>query len=56
MLHFSEFSTVAANCNTETQIEMRDGTVEHFPVCDEAPVLHGAALEVGDGDALVLWY
>ena len=20
-----------ANCNTETQIEMRDGTVEHFP-------------------------
>ena len=22
---------VAANCNTEMQIEMRDGTVEHFP-------------------------
>ena len=31
MVHFSECSTVAANCNTETQIEMRDGTVEHFP-------------------------
>ena len=23
--------TIEANCNTETQIEMRDGTVEHFP-------------------------
>ena len=33
MLHFSECSTVAANCNTETEIEMRDGTVEHFPEC-----------------------
>ena len=31
MVHFSECSTVAANCNTETQIEMRDRTVEHFP-------------------------
>ena len=29
MIHFSECSTVAANCKTETQ--MRDGTVEHFP-------------------------
>ena len=28
----NERSTVAANCNTETKIEMRDdGTVEHFP-------------------------
>ena len=26
-----EWSTVAANCNTEAQNEMRDGTVEHFP-------------------------
>ena len=34
MVHFSERSTVAANCNTETQIEMRDGTVGHFPVVD----------------------
>ena len=25
------FLSVAANYNTETQIEMRDGTVEHFP-------------------------
>ena len=24
MVHFSEYSTLAANCNTETQIEMRD--------------------------------
>ena len=30
-VHFSECSTVAENCNCETQIEMRDGTVEHFP-------------------------
>ena len=27
----TECSTVSANCYTETQIEMRDGTVEHFP-------------------------
>ena len=26
MVHFSERSTVTANCSTETQIEMRDGT------------------------------
>ena len=31
MVHFSECSTAAANCNNETQIEMRGGTVEHFP-------------------------
>ena len=31
MIHFSECSTVAENCNTETQIEMRDGTAERFP-------------------------
>ena len=31
MFYFSERSTVAANCNTEMQIEMRDGTVAHFP-------------------------
>ena len=31
MVHFSECSTVAANCNTETQIEMRDETVKHIP-------------------------
>ena len=31
MVHFSECSTVAANCSTETQMEMRDGTVENFP-------------------------
>ena len=30
-MHFSECSTVAANCSSETQIETRDGTVEHFP-------------------------
>ena len=28
---FSESSTVEANCNTETQIEMGDRTAEHFP-------------------------
>ena len=31
MVHFSECSSVAANCNAETQIEMRDGPVLHFP-------------------------
>ena len=31
MVHFSYCSTVEANCNTETQIKMRDVTVEHFP-------------------------
>ena len=31
MVHFSECSTVAANCNAKTRIEMRDGTVGHFP-------------------------
>ena len=25
------FLSVAVNCNTETQIELRDRTVEHFP-------------------------
>ena len=30
-MYFTECSSVAANYNTETQIEMRDGTVEHFP-------------------------
>ena len=35
MLHFYECPTVGANCNTETQIGMGDGTVEHFPgECD----------------------
>ena len=37
MVHFSEFSTVAANHNTETQIEMRDGTVERFPELEHGP-------------------
>ena len=31
MVHFSECSRVAANYNTETQIEMRGRTIEHFP-------------------------
>ena len=31
MLHFSECSTIAENWNTATQIEMGEGTVEHFP-------------------------
>ena len=30
MVNFTEYSTVAANCYTKTQIEMRDGTVEHL--------------------------
>ena len=30
-LYFSECSTAVSNCNTETQIEMRSRTVEHFP-------------------------
>ena len=29
--HFSESSAVALNCHTETQIQMRDVTVLHFP-------------------------
>ena len=47
MAHFSECSTVAANCNTATQIEMRDRTAELFP--GEALVLH----EDEDGRDLV---
>ena len=39
MVYFSERSTVAANWNTETQIEMTEGTDEHFPVGEDA-VLH----------------
>ena len=36
--HFSRRSTVAANCDTaETQIEMRDGTVEPFPASSRWP-------------------
>ena len=31
MVHYSECSTAAANCNTEMQPDMSDGTVEHFP-------------------------
>ena len=30
-MHICEFSTVAADCYTETRIEMRGGTVERFP-------------------------
>ena len=33
MVHFR--STVAANCNTETQIDMEDWTDEHFPDDDD---------------------
>ena len=50
MVHFSECSTVTANCNTEEQIEMRDGTVEHFPALlqlDPPPVVE-RRLHVGD--------
>ena len=42
MVHFSECPTVAANCSTEMPIEMRDGTVEHFPVAGGAAVPEGA--------------
>ena len=49
MVHFSECSTAAANCNTRTQIEMRDGTVEHFP-----DVVHAVAqLVAGRADDCV---
>ena len=43
MVHFPKCSTVAANCSTETQVEMRDGTVEHFPgeVAADFPAIHG---------------
>ena len=30
---------VAANCNNETQKQMRDGTVDHFPGVEDADVL-----------------
>ena len=39
MAHFSDCSTVAANCNNETQKQMRDGTVDHFPGVEDADVL-----------------
>ena len=45
MVHFSECSTVSTNCNTETQIETRDRTVEHFPelhVCVREAEAEGA--------------
>ena len=35
MVHFSKCLAVAADCNTETPIEMRDGTIEPIP----APVV-----------------
>ena len=52
MVHFSECSTIAANCNTETQIEMRDGTVEQFPVA--ASVQDLAASEAASRVAAVV--
>ena len=30
-LYISEYSRVVANCNSETQFEMGDGTVHHLP-------------------------
>ena len=41
MEHFSECPTVAANCNTETQIEIRDRTDEHFPARPDDVVRDG---------------
>ena len=41
MVHFSECSTIAANCNNETQIGMRDWTVEHFPADAAVVADHG---------------
>ena len=45
MVHFSQCSTVAVNCSTETQIEMRDGTVENFPEPAVVSVEDGVAVE-----------
>ena len=49
--HFSEYPTVAANCNTENQIEMRDGTVEHLPGVEHH---HEALRRRADGDGAVV--
>ena len=38
-VHVSECSTVAADCNSATQIEMRGGTVDHFPA-PQRPLHH----------------
>ena len=55
MVHFSECSTDAAICKAETQIEMRDGTVENFPeVCSEAEAEFVVGVEGGDGAEQVL--
>ena len=49
---FSKCSTVAAFCNTGTQIEMRDGTVEHLPVVAHVDIVEGGVegghAEVGE--------
>ena len=53
MVHFSECSTVAANCKAETQIEMRDGTVEHFPGQEAEPGLAVKVIHALDALAVV---
>ena len=54
MGHFFQGSTVAPTCNSEMQIEMRDGTAEHFPVGRpvERHRVDGAPLDVGVEDPL----
>ena len=51
---FFKVRQLRQNCNREMQIEMRDGTVEHFPV--RRPVerhrVDGAPLDVGVEDPL----
>ena len=49
MVHFYECYTVAANCSTVTQIEMRDRTVEHFP---GAVGIGGDEGHSGEGDVV----
>ena len=46
MVHFFECSTAVANYNIETQIEMRDMTVEHLPGDDAARVKLSASGQV----------
>ena len=46
IIYFSECSTFAETCNTETPIgiEMRDGTVEHLPACGRNELAIGSDL------------
>ena len=56
MLHFPECSALVANCTIESEIEVRDGTVELFPggVHLDAAVEGDVVLRVETGVAAVV--